>query len=60
MLAAMDVTLTKAKRRLQEAEASFERDKHGKNAFIGSSAWGNYAYARKELEDARAEVAVHD
>lgn len=54
--------MTAAEKRLQDAQARFDRDKHGKNAFIGSTAWGAYQAARNELEAAdwmrRMEVAV--
>ena len=50
--------MTEAQKRLQNAEAILERDKHGKDAFLGSSAWGYYVAAREALEAARAAVAA--
>ncbi len=55
---AMEARMTAAERRLEEAKARYERDKHGKDAFLGSSSWGLYVYARSELEEAEKAVAA--
>ncbi|HYF55274.1 MAG TPA: hypothetical protein VEA41_13530 [Salinarimonas sp.] len=44
-------------KRVEEAEAELKRVEHGRRAFLGSSAWNDYVFASREVDNLTAEYA---
>lgn len=43
--------------KLAEAEAYLDKVKHGKHAFMGSSSWSDFIYARERVDELRNALA---